>query len=119
MAVLVPGIPLCNTHITITRPVLGQADPYDPDEYPTVTTELVSSGTRAVIDAPTGAPNLVAGQRIRYSARIVADPCDLQAGDSVTSDDGTLWSVQWAREVSALGFTYVEGQVQLTQGYAA
>lgn len=111
-------IPVSNTHITIVRSTAtGDTDLYDPDEIPDPPTETIASGIRAAVDPPTASVNLVAGQRQVYGAKISADPCDLQANDIVTTDDGTVWTCLWARAVTSIGMSFVEGQLRLVKGY--
>jgi hypothetical protein len=111
------AIPLSNTHITITRPVeTGSTDLYDAPA-PQMTT--VATGIRAAINPPSGSTSFTPGQRVIYSARMNADPCDLQEFDTVVADDGTVWTVLWARLVKSLGISYVEADLRLTKGFAA
>jgi hypothetical protein len=110
-------IPLHNTRITITRSTAtGTTDLYD---APDAATETIATGIRAAIDPPSGISQLVAGQRVEYTARMNADPCDLQAFDTVTATDGTTWTVLWARTQTSLGISYVEADLRLVQGFAA
>lgn len=112
-------IPIASTTITITRSSIDgdveqPADPYDPT--PPVVSE-VASGVRAVIGVPSATTTLVGGTREVYQAKLTCDPVDLQAGDVVTDDeDGTAWTVLWARPSSGFGLDNMLAQLRLTVG---
>lgn len=107
-------IPLATTTITVTRIEAGaNVDPYDPDP-PAPTT--VATDIRAVISPPTASVGLSGGNRVEYGAALRCDPVSLLAGDTVTDSTGTAWMVLWAREVNALGLSFMESKLRLIEG---
>lgn len=113
-------IPLATTHVTVTRSLLdGDTDQYDPDEYPDPDTAVIATGVRAVISPPTASTNLVAGQRVSFGAKLICDPTDLQASDTVTEDNGTVWTVLWARPIKAVGLDHTEAGLRMVTGFGA
>ena len=112
-------LPLSTTTITIERrPLTVLDDPADPADYSTPEWELIESNVPAVISPPTASNNLVAGDRITYSASLRADPCDLKANDRLTEEDGTVWTVLWARPIVAVGLDHTEAQLRMVTGFS-
>jgi hypothetical protein len=111
-------IPLATTQLSIAR--TEPADqPYDPYDSPAVYPTQVATGVRAVITAPTANAVLSGGNQVVYAAKVTADLCDLQAGDTVTDATGLTWTVLWARQVLGFGLDHMEGQLRLVEGAAA
>ena len=115
-------IPLATSAITVARRtgLAANTDPADPADYSSPEFTTVSTGVRAVLSAPTANPNLIAGDRITYSSRLICDPTDLQANDVVTDDvTGTEWVVLWARPITAVGLDHTEAQLRMVTGFGA
>lgn len=119
MAVVV-AIPLATTTITvIRREMTDMEDLYDPADYPSPEWTTIVAGVRAVISPPTANPQLTAGTRLTWSASLRSDPCDLQENDHlIDANDGTEWTVLWAREFDAIGLNHMEASLRMVQGFA-
>lgn len=117
------AIPFQTTHITITRSTLlaGEAqDPYDPpSEYPSPTSTTVATGVRAVVTVPGSQTALVAGQRVTFDTQVTLDPCDLQAGDVLTEDNGFIWECLSATPFAAFAISGVKASVRRVKGFSA
>jgi len=110
-------IPVATTTIAVARTTdtASLADPYDLDPS-TTSTAIVASGVRAVISPPTATVGLVGGAREEYDAKLTCDPCDIQAGDTVTDSAGNAWTVLWALPFDAFGLDHVQGGLRMVSG---
>lgn len=108
-------IPLATTTVTVAREESGlDVDPYDAAQ-PAPTT--ITTGVRAVVGAPSANVALSGGDRVVYTSTLRADPCDLQADDTVTdATTGLVWVVLWARRVTAVGQDMMTAQLRLVTG---
>lgn len=108
-------IPLATTQVTILRNELeaGVTDPAD-NVDPTVVT--IALDVRATIGAPSANAALSTGTRVVYTARLVADPCDIEPEDTVIDQtDGTEWVCVWAKQYGPL-LPHVEAQLRHVTG---
>ena len=94
-------IPLATTTIAVLDHV--QAEPYEAETWP-----VVSSGTRAVIGAPTGREGRASGSAETIDAVLNADPVQVTHGQRVLDErTGESWDVVWVQDRRGLGLDHV------------
>jgi hypothetical protein len=109
-------IPLSSTRITVTRSTGADQGTLDPYDSPAPAIETVATGVRARVSEPTADTKLSGGQRVVWTARLVADPTDIRAGDTVTDSEGTVWTVLWASERTGIGLDHTSAGLRMTEG---
>lgn len=103
--------------ITITRTVEDETiDGYDPNPP---TPAQVATGVRATIGAPSAQANLVGGDRIVTNAQMVCDLCDIQAADTVTDQNGVVWTVLTAVPQIGFAMDHIAVALRLVEGAAS
>lgn len=115
------GIPFSTSSLTIKRPTLSATqDPYDPpSEYPEPPSTTIAEGVPAVITVPGAQTALVAGQRVTFDTQVTLDPCDLQAGDTLTDPtSGFVWEVLSATPFAAFSISGVKASVRRVTGFS-
>lgn len=112
------AIPLALVTLTIQRvtPVAGDDGIYDAYDSGQPAPVTIASGIRAVIGQPSASVVLTGGDRVVYSATFDCDPADVQPADTIIDSTGTVWVVEWARLVSGLGLSHVNGSLRLVLG---
>ena len=115
------ALPLASTLLTIDRqePTDNDVDADSETDYTTTAAPWVNVATnvRAVVLGPTGNRTYGAGgelERVTYPLR--CDPCPVQGDDRVTDSNGQVYHVLWTRSRSALGISFVEGEVYQQTG---
>lgn len=93
-------IPTSTTTVAVLTP--AQAEPYEAAAWATT-----STGTRAVIGAPSGREGMATGSAEVVDAVMVADPVAVAHGQRVL-DEGTgeTWEVAWVRARTGLGLDH-------------
>lgn len=114
------AIPFGTTHLVIVRSTFPlDEDGYDPPaDHLSPDSVVVQTGIRAVVTVPTANTVLTIGQRIVYTSKLTADPCDLRPGDLVTESSGLIWTCLWSKAFGAFGISGIEAQLQLVVGLA-
>lgn len=113
------SVPLATTTIAILR--RKAADVYA-EPYAGLTSadrDVVSSGVRAVIDAPSGSQDVAGGEQTRSRFRLAADPCDLHRTDWVRDErTGVEYQVSWVLPFSRPNgaASHVEAGLDLVEG---
>ena len=94
-------LPVATTTVTVLTH--AQADPYEAESW-----LPVSSGTRAVIGAPSGREGRASGSAETVDAVLHADPVELDHGQRVEDErTGDVWDVVWVQDRRGLGLDHV------------
>jgi hypothetical protein len=113
-------LPFATNTIKIIRSQLGDLqDPYDPPEdYPVPAGKVIATGVRCVIAPPSVNPTLTIGDRLVYTAKLQADPCDIQEGDTIIEANGTVWEALGPFPFQAFFISGTQATLRLVQGLA-
>lgn len=114
-------IPLATTTISVLRLTAAQlADPYDNesvDSGPASGFNVVQTGIRAHISAPSGREQVAGGEQADVAFKLAADPCDLDHADRVKDEStGHVFLVDWAFLRTAMGLDHVTAQLRRVSG---
>lgn len=111
------SIPIATTTITVLRrAVLATDDPYEV----TAAAEVVTSGVRAVIGAPSGTELVTgaAGQE-DVTHRLDCDPVALVSTDQVRDEVSLeVFNVVWARQRTGFGLSHTVAGLRQVTGVA-
>jgi hypothetical protein len=114
------ALPFATSTITIIRSRLpDDEDPYDPPaDWPDPNSQVVASGIRAVVGVPSVNPILTIGDRLVYTSRLQADPCDIQEGDTVIDNYGRMWEALGPTPFGAFMISGMQATLRLVEGLA-